>query len=202
MKNFLHSIILTLFCVALFLFPHLLSAQWGRTDGPEEVNGTCLLYHNQRLWGGTWGGLYYSDDLAEHWHFVPAVKAPESVTSMVEWHDSLFVLAETPRATDDSIEVKLYFSPDNGLNWFKQANLPYIISDAYEPVQLFKSADRLILRSSYKTLMASDDGGISWHFIFILGNVYQYDIREDVILGLGKEGLFRSINGGRTWDKV
>lgn len=197
LTKFLH---LLLFAAFLYT-PFTLHAQWEQTQGPEGGNVYEIILHNGRLWAATQGGLYFSDDMAEHWQFHPVVSKRDAVTSIHAFNGKLFLISAVFINGEDNIYQKnLFVSSDNGQNWDKvfsyEDYFPFLTEDKLSHID-----GKLCLQNIFSTFIKSADEGITWDTITSpIPYVDFFHTDQSIIAESSFEGIYISQDCGESWQ--
>lgn len=200
--KFFNSIGLGVFLCALLSFlPNALHAQWENLKGPEGGLVYQLLMNDGRLFAATQGGLYYSDDQAEHWQYHPIIPMRDAATSLCALNGKLYLISsfyvELPFGS--GYQNRLLSSSDNGNTWTVAVdNLGMDFSGL--GLKLLVIQDKLFLQSDNTDLFWTENEGQSWDTIKAPMSYAQYTISDQDILANGAyEGLYLSHDLGQNW---
>lgn len=164
-----------------------------------DLSSRCVLY------ALTPKQLYKTSDCATHWTIILNETRPEvRLTSMVANTLSPHILYVTTSSGD------IFQSKDRGVSWsplyrFRDSSLRKIIADRYNP-------NSFIVATDTGDIYRTRDQGLQWERISdSMKAHYREGIRYRNLIALTREesllfgsdnGLFRSINGGKTWEKL
>jgi photosystem II stability/assembly factor-like uncharacterized protein len=156
-----------------------------------------LLDHSDPniLFAGAEDDLYRSTDRGEHW--APLHVGVQSIEAVVQHPlDAKRLLVGTE---DDGVRV----TTDGGQTWRKGMGLP---NTAF--YGLCASSDgRAMYTGGYKTgFWKSDDGGLSWVLLWQgsdIEAIFTIFVHPDdplhLMVGTSGQGIFESLDGGKTW---
>lgn len=164
-----------------------------------DLSSRCVLY------ALTPKQLYKTSDCASSWSIVlNETRADIDLTSIVLDSLSPHILYVTSSGGD------IFQSQDRGVSWkplyrIAEASIRKIIVDRYNPQTLY-------VATAGGDIYHSRDGGLRWdHVSDYIKKEYNGDIhyreivglsREDSFLFASRDALFRTINGGKTWEKL
>jgi photosystem II stability/assembly factor-like uncharacterized protein len=173
--------------------------KWNQLAGPEAGRVFSLFEKNGRVFAGTNGGVYFSDDQGVTWQ--RSVNFPAQFTSFttVSIGDALYV------GTDGfSGGSGVYRSRDNGLTWeFLNNGLAETFGIRFLAVT---HDNTLLAMAQGGGVFRSTDGGDSWSAVknglpdelgfFFMGS------NARVTLAVTAQGLFRSADSGQSWQNI
>jgi len=184
-----------------------------RMRGMTEINFVVTLaadpLHPNVIYAGTSGGVYRSIDATENWVKINNGLVPEDakMASMalgvnvlvIDSHESDTVYAGTTKG--------LFRTRDRGNSWnfiSKVLEGLYVSSLVQHPHN-----PKILYVGTSQGVYQTDDGGQTWHMSNAgLDNlnirVVRIDPQNPLVLycGTNGSGLFRSVNGGQTWEAL
>ena len=184
-------------------FGGIIQPKWNQLAGPEAANIMALLEHNGRIFAGTLGGIYYSDDQGLTWQLSGGSPLKFTGVRFVTLGDAIFTGLDTLSRNDGPAGGVLR-SLDNGLTW---EHLNTGLTDLPPVIYLEKWQDATLLASTGGGFVfRSTDNGASWQPAMNglpqgLGYFNTISSSKAVIAASGK-GLFRSLDGGLQWEDI
>jgi photosystem II stability/assembly factor-like uncharacterized protein len=155
-----------------------------------------------------WNGIFRSNDGASSWTFLP-IQNSWNVRGVRE--DPF-----DPQRIYVAADPAFYISENGGLDWTAVPwgnGMPYAMEpDPYQPGRLlagFRFGDNVYTHQG--KLFASDDYGLIWQPItvtqavtmsWIVDIAYHPEVPGLVYLSTDGSGLYRSVNGGDTWERI
>lgn len=171
---------------------------WLRGDAGlhvPAVSAITVAGDEQYFAGSLYSGLYRSDDAGKNWSTADSVYLPYGVNFVVTHDDEIYVV---------TYDAGLQRSTDDGQTWT-------IIPDPSEyNISAMAYTDRGLLAADYQgTVFVSTDKGTSWQplstlqplsgsvtrVIFAMGE----NATSEIYAGTDR-GMFRSTDGGQTWE--
>lgn len=158
---------LTVYCLPVFLIlfllnPYFLSAQWTQTDGPDGGQMYACLERNGRLFLGTFGGLYYSDNDGLQWQHHPYFNRDNTITEILEYHGKIIAAEGFKDAFGGFLYFKIHESTDNGQNWTKIGQFDFDYTGNGDKIHRVGDTLCIVNSSANKTIYRSEDGGHTW----------------------------------------
>lgn len=170
------------------------------SDIAFDLSSRCVLY------ALTPKQLYKTSDCASTWNVVlNETRSEVDLTSMVLDTLSPHILYVTTSGGD------IFQSQDRGVSWkplyrISDVSIRKILSDRYNPKILY-------IATAAGDMYRSKDGGVGWDLISrYIKKEYSDAIgrfrelvtlaREESLLYASQNALFRTINGGKTWERL
>ncbi|MBC7774679.1 MAG: hypothetical protein H7246_04510 [Phycisphaerae bacterium] len=208
MKHFFRLPLPKLFLFLLFLLAaSLAKAQWSQTNGPRGYNFTDMLENKGRIWGGSVGGLFFSDDEGEHWKVQPAISQDNYVYAVERHKGKMFIVVERGVYEPSTPLYTLYSSTDDGQTWQTVGGVP---SPSGWP-RMHVNNNSLVVLADYGTkFWYSQDEGLSWLPMNLpasfsdsefLSSFLPVDSTTFVFLS-NQKGIFATQNLGQDWTVV
>ncbi|RLD59161.1 MAG: hypothetical protein DRJ05_06810, partial [Bacteroidetes bacterium] len=204
---------------------------WGIKESYDNGNTWQTVYdlipfadisidpQNSLLWWGvgltTWGEflLFNSEDGGQDWSLYEGFEDPyEWVRSMYTDSDFNIYIQRDPNEPGHTYSILK--SPDNGVSWFEVDKLSNKVSYLYGTNNLKNRSEGETLNTdnvyfgTYYGVFHSEDGGVTTQIQNTnLANSYILDIEinpknNDVIYAAGNQGLWKSTDGGLSWDYI
>ncbi|MBI1760639.1 MAG: hypothetical protein HYR56_04300 [Acidobacteria bacterium] len=189
------------------LAPETPTAVWSQGNGPDTGNPFDLIRRGQRLFAGTFGGLFISDDNGENWAYQTGNGLPNGrgVTALAANETTMF-LGMNFNGTGGGI----YRSTNNGQTWTAANNgfpAPRSIGD------MIVNGPNIFAAASAGELYRSTDNGDNWVRLsnglpsviatFLGGSLA---ISNGAVLLINQATnpsvLFRSTDNGTNWTPV
>ncbi|MFZ4477353.1 MAG: WD40/YVTN/BNR-like repeat-containing protein, partial [Saprospiraceae bacterium] len=150
------------FLILFLLNPYFSSAHWTQTDGPDGGQMYACLERNGRLFLGTFGGLYYSDNDGLQWQHHPYFNRVNTITEILEYHGKIIAMEGFKKAYGGYVYFKIHESIDNGQNWTQIGQLDFDYT--FYGVKIHRVGDALCFVESIanQTIYRSEDGGHTW----------------------------------------
>jgi hypothetical protein len=159
--RYLSTLLVAYFCSVTFL-----SAQyWEQTNGPSGGTIADIVTVESRVWAGGSGGLFYSDDLGNIWHYSPIIPKDRFVRAVCTRNGILYVLSALPIVDSYDAIPLLHISSDNGNTWIERD----ISNSEVDPqygffCDMYFFRDQLIVADG-DVFARSTDEGLTWHQI-------------------------------------
>lgn len=172
---------------------------WPYGPGPAVANDLALAADGA-LYLATPAGVYRSDDDGATW-------APCSDGLPAASVISVAAAPSNPAVLYAGIDgAGLYRSSDGGRAWvatrLEVPSAPGILIDPTDP-------DHLFIRAAYQRIYESRDGGATWHTpwdgLDLSTEIIALDWGPDApsaLFAAGAEALYRSVNGGQSWQPL
>jgi photosystem II stability/assembly factor-like uncharacterized protein len=183
-----------------FLSSFVLHAQWTQTGGPEGAEITDLALQNDRIWAGSWGGLYYSDDQGENWNFKQLIPFNEKVQNLHVFQGKLYFW-KIDKIDNNQFTRNLYTNDSLGENFYI-VNSTSGFYQSFTNYTLFSKGDTLFTLNGNRQLSYSANGGVNWQIIPAPVSNCEYTHDGTNILAKGDQGISLSRNGGATWKLI
>jgi photosystem II stability/assembly factor-like uncharacterized protein len=191
---------MALISVHFFFSTINLHAQWTQTGGPEGASITDLALQNNRIWAGTWGGLYYSDDKGENWNFKQLVSFNEKVQNLHVFQGKLYFW-EISKIDNNQFIRNLYTNDSLGENFHIINSTPGFYQ-SFTNYTLFSKGDTLFTLNGNQQLSYSANGGVNWQNIPAPVSNCEYTHDGTNILAKGDQGISLSRNGAASWKLI
>jgi photosystem II stability/assembly factor-like uncharacterized protein len=171
-------------------------AQWVPTQGPPNGYFFDALKHQNRIWGSTWGGLFYSENEGETWQRHLDFGYENSFSGMCHRGGNLFLLANI-----NNVGSQFFKSADNGDAWEFVTNLP-----ALPASYLSVHKGKLLIASNLGALYSSGDEGLTWQPVPLpVAGLPKLALPMDtsnLMVLFPEKGIFASADLGQTWQMV
>lgn len=184
-----------------------------RMRGMKEVNFVVCVavdpLHPNVVYAGTTGGMYRSLDATESWTKINHGLLPEDakMASMALGVNALGVDPETPTRIYAGTTQGLFRSSDRGESWSRIGES--ILGDYVSTLAIDARMATKVYVGTSEGLFRTDDAGDTWTAIEDgLANssirVVRLDPQESrkLYCGTNGNGLFRSVDGGSSWEKL
>jgi len=174
---------------------------WEKIDVPGELSYYSFAIHPNDAYTvvmGTSNGIYKTDDAGDSWTRME--HSPEGDIFKITISQS------NPNRIFGTYYTNLFRSDDGGESWPYTYTLPTNCGLSVAP----SNADRIYCRnnptSEGPSIFRSNNGGETWITPNISFSNHLIDLaiapdNPDILVALDYTGIFRSIDGGVTWDK-
>ena len=177
--------------------------KWNQLAGPEAGTITSLFEKNGRIFAGTLGGIYFSDDQGLSWQRSFGSPAKFVSFAIVSLGDALFFGSDAAGLGQPD-PGGVWRSLDNGLTWEHINNgLPDTVGVLH--LALLKN-NTLLASTQGGFVFRSTDNGDTWTaaqnglpdklgYFFMAGS-------SRAIIATTAQGVFRSTDGGLNWQDI
>lgn len=163
------------------------SAQWIKTNGPNEADVKAIISKNNNIFAGTSGGVYVSRDLGNSW----------SKTGLSNADVTSFALSDSNLYAGTSYNG-VQLSTDDGANWRSTGlAVNYVNSLTFIGYELFAGTtpNGIYKLSSGSSSWKAVNSGLKYPYIFTLSSN-----GSDLLAGINGYGAYHSTDSGTSWS--
>lgn len=186
---------------------------WKQLIDDFPVYDICINpNNNQNLWGIVYTAfqdyfLFRSDDGGQSWSLFEGFDDP------YKWVTSLYADVDfnlyIDRDKEETTGTEIKKSTDNGNSWLTLDNLPGVGGIGFQNrFEAESSNSDFLYYGTYLGMYSSKNGGITAQLLSNnLMNSYIFDLEvqpnnHDVVYAAGSQGLWKSVDGGFTWENI
>ncbi|MBI3195078.1 MAG: T9SS type A sorting domain-containing protein [Ignavibacteriae bacterium] len=165
-------------------------SQWQQTNGPGGGTVNCFGSNSERLFVGTFSGIYSTTNMGDRWMFMGL---PNKFVKTLLVQDSI-IMAGT-------IGHGAFISSDAGSTW---SSVDSSLQDEY--IYEFCTTDSGIFAATSKSIYLSKNQGDSWNVVFsgtMVQQVMKITSFDNTLFAVVVNlGVLRSTDFGAHWDTI